>query len=117
MKNQIVIIILLLFCSSTFAQRPRNFKDLDEAKKYPDSVQWLTVRDKGLETYPAEIKLFRNLRYLDLLSITRPLFKAEKLNQAQRPSFIHSYFVPTYYEGFTAHTKTPLFIFDRVLRY
>ena len=66
MKTKMILYLMLMPCLLSFGQRSKNYKDLNEALAKPDSVQWLTLRDQGLQSFPKEILQFKNLRYLDL---------------------------------------------------
>ena len=64
------ITIYFLFLTTLFSAHAQdvavNFKNLEDAKKDPDQVEWLTLRDNGLKQFPMEILEFNNLKYLDL---------------------------------------------------
>jgi Leucine-rich repeat (LRR) protein len=66
MKTSNTLCFMMVVVLSSFCQGWKNYKDLSEAVSKPDSVEWLTLRDQGLKSFPNEILEFKNLRYLDL---------------------------------------------------
>ena len=46
--------------------QPKNFQSIESALEVPERVEWLTLRNQGLESFPVEITRFKNLKYHDL---------------------------------------------------
>ena len=92
MKTVISIIFFVIYSSFLHAQsRARNFNNLEEAIKYGDSVEWLTLRDKNLSQFPSEIVKLKNLKYLYIHSnkITKvPVDLFEGMSKLQEISII-----------------------------